>query len=609
MRFDDRFLDELRVRINVQDIVARRVKLARRGRDAIGLCPFHNEKSPSFHAYEDHYHCFGCGAHGDVIRFVMQTEGATFPDAVERLAREAGLALPAATRADALQAQKRQTLFSLTNFAAVYFAEQLDRNRAAQEYLLGRGVERPMWKHFGLGFAPQGRQGLRQAVLRGGLSEALAIEAGLLVRSEEGENYDRFRGRIMFTIADRQGRAIAFGGRILGPGEPKYLNSPETPLFQKGRELYGLPWAMKPAQERRQLIVCEGYMDVIALHKAGFTNSVAPLGTALTEDQLTLLWRYVAEPLLCFDGDAAGEKAAMRAALRALPLLRPGKSLSVVWLPSGEDPDSLLRARGAGGMEEAVARAQPLADFLWSSLTARADMTTPERRAGFRKDVGEMIQTIADRDVRAAYQADYAQRLAALWSLPSALSRRVTASRGGRAARRGTERLVEGRFTALLLAALHNPFLLERHGESLAQLSCPDPELDKFRQRLLDLSATPENLDSARLASHMREEGFGPLLANLIRGNLLSFAAPDASPERAERGFVHILALFQKNIFDNQDLRETASFLDKDLSVRNWTRFKARYEGVTADFQKHSDLASPNKMVMHSRKKNGEQGE
>ncbi len=354
-----------------------------------GCCPFHNEKSPSFFVNDDKgfYHCFGCGAHGDVIRFVVEQEGLGFIDAVKSLAQEAGLELPEPTPEARERTAAANSLHDVTAAAAVHFADQLrdSRGTGARDYAVRRGLSPGTIDTFGLGFAPDSRSALRTALARFG--DDRLVEAGLLVVPDAdspgsgGAPYDRFRGRLMFPIRDPRGRVIGFGGRILGDGQPKYLNSPDTPLFDKGRTLYNLDRAGPVARKSARLIVVEGYMDVIGLAQAGFADAVAPLGTALTEAQLGLLWRYAPEPILCFDGDAAGQRAGLRAALRALPLLEPGKSLRFATLPAGQDPDDLVRSGGPAAFERVLAAAEPLIDRLWRSETEGADTTTPERRA------------------------------------------------------------------------------------------------------------------------------------------------------------------------------------------------------------------------------------
>jgi DNA primase len=403
-------LHELRARLSLSDIVGRKVALKRRsGAEFAGLCPFHNEKTPSFTVNDrkGFFHCFGCGEHGDAVGFVMKTEGLSFPEAVEKLAREVGLPVPRATPVERARAERVATLQQVVEEAVRWFQKQLrlPAGRQGLDYLRGRGLADATIDAFRLGFAPDARDGLLAALKRDGVPVDKIVEAGLAIQPDDGnrEPYDRFRGRVMFTINDRRGRAIAFGGRVIGVGEPKYLNSPETPLFHKGANLYCLDRARVAATKDQPVIVAEGYLDVIALHGAGFTGAVAPLGTALTEGQLGDLWKLADEPYLCFDGDNAGRRAAQRAADRALPLLRPGKSLRFLALPAGEDPDSLIRAHGPEAMRRVLALARPLADLVWDMETEGKPADTPERIARIETGLRRRFNRIADPTVRAFY--------------------------------------------------------------------------------------------------------------------------------------------------------------------------------------------------------------
>ena len=416
MGFTPSFLDELRLRNSLVDVISRRVKLIRRGREFTGLCPFHNEKSPSFTVSEEKgfYHCFGCGAHGDVITFIMEKEGLTFPEAVERLAHDAGMEMPEWTPQDKEKEKARAGLADVNEAAASWFQDQLvsGRGSAARTYVQKRGLKENTIRSFALGYAPSGRTLLKQALEAKGFDEALCIEAGLLIKPEDGESFDRFRNRLMFPIRDRRGRVIAFGGRAMDADAPaKYLNSPETPLFHKGTTLYNLDLAQKAARDQAQIIVAEGYMDVIALSEGGLSHAVAPLGTALTEDQLRMLWRLSPEPLLCFDGDKAGIRAAFRAAERALPMLKPGYSLRFALLPDGEDPDTLIRRQGRQAVEQVLERATPLMDLLWDHLLEQADLSTPERRAALSKNAYSYARQVQDNDVRRFYEDEIRTRL------------------------------------------------------------------------------------------------------------------------------------------------------------------------------------------------------
>ncbi|MBT6407687.1 MAG: DNA primase, partial [Rhodospirillaceae bacterium] len=437
MAFTPQFLDELRTRINVSDVVSKRVKLIRKGHEHSGLCPFHKEKTPSFTVNDDKgfYHCFGCGAHGSAIDFLMNSEGLSFPESVERLAGDAGMEVPVDSPEERQRAKQRQTLYDVMEAAAAAYEKflRMPEGRVGLEYLRDRGLSDATIAKFRLGFAPDGRGVIKAALKREGISEELMIEGGLLIQPEayqdagndrqgpvvpEGresarQSYDRFRGRVIFPITDKRGRVIAFGGRILDKDSKmaKYLNSPETPLFHKGSVLYGMHHALGAARKQETVIVTEGYMDVIALSHAGFENAVAPLGTALTEDQIGELWRVVREPVLCFDGDAAGARAATKAAIRALPLLNPGYALRFASLPDGEDPDSLIASSGRQAMTDVIARAEPLSEVLWRMETGGRVPKTPEQRASVQKALEDHARSISDSTVRAHFSRDFKDRL------------------------------------------------------------------------------------------------------------------------------------------------------------------------------------------------------
>src|SRR5262245_34139798 len=473
MAIPPEFVDELRSRVSIASVIGRRVRLQKRGRDHTGLCPFHKEKTPSFTVSEEKgfFHCFGCGAHGDVVGFVMRSDSLSFPEAVERLARDVGMQVPASSPEERQREERRATLHTALEAAAAWFEAQLRATvgHPGLEYFKRRGLQDDTIARFRLGYAPDNRTALKDALTKAGMSEALMLEAGLLIRPDDGRStFDRFRGRVMFPIADRRGRVIAFGGRILDKGEPKYLNSPETPLFHKGRTLYAQAQAGRAARESGEIIVCEGYMDVIALAEAGFGGAVAPLGTALTEGQIAELWRLAPEPILCFDGDAAGQRAAGRAVERALPLLQPGKSLRFALLPPGDDPDTLVRNHGPEAMREVLGEARPLIDLLWDQELAQGPTDTPERRAGFRQRLRDRIRQIAEKTVYEDYRAEIERRMAAAFDPPPATrGRRFTPRKGrpglpevgGMAARLGTKGLERQPEEVVLALLVNHPRL------------------------------------------------------------------------------------------------------------------------------------------------------
>ncbi len=599
MALPPRFLDELRGRLSITDIVGRRVRLIRKGRgEATGLCPFHNEKTPSFTVTEDKgfFHCFGCGAHGDVIGFVMRSEGLDFPQAVEKLAGEAGMQVPRETPEERARAERQATLGGAVEFAASHFEQQLRAaaGRPGLDYLKRRGLTDDTIRRFRLGYAPDSRHGLRAALEKAGIPEAIAVEAGLLIEPEardgvggaaavRGHPFDRFRGRVMFPILDRRGQAIAFGGRILDQGEPKYLNSPETPLFHKGRVLYGLSHAQKTARETNEIIVVEGYMDVIALAQAGISNAVAPLGTALTEEQIALLWRMAQEPILCFDGDNAGQRAADRAADRAIPLLKPGLSLRFAWMPAGEDPDSLVRAKGAAGFREALGRMEPLVEVLWRQVMADRPLDTPERRAGFRKDLAAQVARIADKAVAEAYRQDVQRRLDELfrpqpkpgfqagaqfgWQKGRFPGRQPPMPMGGEAARRGITSIQRTPYELILITLVNHPDLIGRHCEAVGEVEFPRGELDSLKGAIVDLAAAEPHLDSKGFRNHLNDLGFAAALEALVaRTGHMRFTLPSADLNSAEEGLLHVIGLLREKLSVKPELTATAQALESAMA-------------------------------------------
>ncbi|MEQ1890237.1 MAG: DNA primase, partial [Alphaproteobacteria bacterium] len=431
MQFDRDFVDEVKARVKLSDVVGRKVRLIRRGREYVALSPFSNEKSPSFTINDDKgfYHCFSSGKHGDAITFLMETEGLGFQEAVAKLAGDLGMELPKASFQNADESRtrlaKRVTLYGVMQQASAFFSTRLTwpDGAEARAYLGRRQVPLELQQMMGLGFAPSAHTLLCDTLAKAGVTAEQLIEAGLAIKPDNGGAiYDRFRDRIMFPITDNSDRVIAFGGRAMSAdAQAKYLNSPETPLFHKGNVLYNLANARRAlhapikGQGRDTLIVTEGYMDVIALTKAGIPNALAPLGTALTETQMAMLWRLTPEPVLCFDGDAAGNRAMLRVVERALPLLAPGRSLRFAPLPKDLDPDDIVRDGGAAAMAQYLSKPLPLADVIWSAETSRLPLDTPERRAGLEQRLQTLLATIADPGVRKYYQNDMRQRVSELF--------------------------------------------------------------------------------------------------------------------------------------------------------------------------------------------------
>jgi len=588
MAFQPGFLDELRSRISLSGLIGRTVKLVRRGREYAGLCPFHHEKTPSFYVVEDKsfFHCFGCGAHGDAIGFVMRNDNLDFFEAIEKLAGEAGLAVPRATPQERERAQQQKTLLEALEAAAAFYEARLasPAGARARNYLRERGLDTETIRHFRLGWAPDERQALRRS-LSGDFSESLLIEAGLLRRPSSAaadEPIDYFRSRVMFPIGNRTGRVIAFGGRMIGDGQPKYLNSPESTLFEKGRVLYG--WAAARAGLSREspsagpgVIVTEGYMDVIALHRAGFPTAVAPLGTALTDFQLHDLWRLGSEPVLCFDGDAAGQRAAARALYRALPFLGTGRSLRFASLPAGEDPDSLIRAEGRTAFEAILDAARPLSDMLWEIELAAKPRNTPERLADVWRRLVSRVELIPDRKVQAEYRNLFYKRF----------DPRPTASRPRDRIRQGSSAVHDGppppprppqrlQREILFRILLHFPGLIVEVAEEFASLDLPEADFDKLRHEILGLEASRPGLDAGTLQQHLVQSGFAATVDALLTPSVdTGFVVRCPDPASARKEWTHVIRMLGRR---ERSVMAAGSDLESEVSAEMWERFQAARE-------------------------------
>jgi DNA primase len=547
MTLSPAWLDELRARTQLSTLVARTVKITKAGREYRGCCPFHNEKTPSFYVNDEKgfYHCFGCSAHGDAIRWMTDHRGLPFMEAVKELADAAGLEVPAQDPREREKTERANSLYDVMTAAAEWFVAQLEGHEgdAARAYLQHRGLTQKTVKSYKIGFAPDGKTRLKTALAHFG--EDKLIEAGLLIKVDDKDSYDRFRGRLMIPICDARGRVIAFGGRILGQGEPKYLNSPDTPLFDKGRTLYHLDRASPASRKSGRVIVVEGYMDVIALAQAGIEDSVAPLGTALTEQQIGMLWRLTDAPILCFDGDSAGQKAAVRAIGRALPGLAPDRSLGFITLPEGKDPDDLIKSGGKAAMDALLAAPEPLVERLWRHERDAAPLTTPETRAGLRQRLYEHAKTIADAGVRDQYQLEFRRRFDEAYRNPPAPGpsagrpdpARPTA-RGGKWTRgpqfepapTGATREISGTGVepvyarAILCGLIYHPEVIQPYAEAIAGLPIADKDLAALRNIVLNAAYEHRTLDSQALITICEDQGSGALATRLIDANGLAFS-------------------------------------------------------------------------------------
>lgn len=512
-------LDEFKARLPIVEIIGRHVRLIRRGREFTGLCPFHQEKSPSFTISEEKgfYHCFGCNQNGNAVDFIMAIEGLDFGQAIQRLSDLTGLPMPFRSGGKSTQAEK--SLHQANEAAAAWFQDNLTgaAGAEARAYLERRGLEPEIIERFRIGYAPQARGNLRQSLLAKGFAEKDLVRAGLLIRPDDGGCYDRFRHRVMFPIQDARGRVIAFGGRALGDARAKYMNTPETELFHKGDLLYGLSLARPAARAAGSIIVAEGYMDVIALARAGLEHAVAPLGTAITEAQLALLWQIADEPIICLDGDAAGLRAGHRLIERALPRLTPGKSLHFALLTDGHDPDDLLRLGGKDKLNQVLNQAMPLLDFLWQSETRQRALDTPERQAALRQRLAELSRSIEHPDVRQLFRDAFRQQWRNRFGTYNAKQRRAdpayiapdtTRSVGGHRLAAGIASPETASERQLLGPLLAYPDLLSDVEEELAALVLADPRLEALRQEIISWYSESEDLDRDHLSNHLCSNGF-----------------------------------------------------------------------------------------------------
>jgi len=639
MRFPPQFLDELRARLPVSEVVGRRVKLRKAGREWRGLSPFNKEKTPSFFVNDQKamWFDFSSGKNGNIFDFLMQTEGVSFPEAVERLAAQAGVPLPVMTREAQAHEELRQTLHDIIELAAKFFEANLASRAGARGrgYLADRAITSATQLKFRLGYASGAQYALKEYLGTAKIPVEDMVEAGLLVAGEEiAVPYDRFRDRVMFPISDWRGRVIAFGGRALEKDVPaKYLNSPETPLFHKGATLYNIAAARTAAHNAGKsgednlsgrVIAVEGYIDVIAMVTAGYEATVAPLGTALTTDQLALMWRMADEPILCFDGDAAGRRAAYRALDIALPLIKPGKSLKFASLPDGQDPDDLVRSGGREAVEDVLSAARPLADILWMRESEAGAFQTPERRAALEARLGEVTGTIADETVRRYYREDFAARLRRLFVPADIAPRRGNwndrgtwndkARRPGGAARslsprsafggeqgyvvtsphlaasplhRGHRAAIPRREALILQAALNHPWLLHDRTEELAETEFRHADTKKLKSALIDILAhrfgheashepRPEtDADRAELTADLIRAGFGDLLSRIERSITTPSvwgARPEAAPSDVLLTWKQLLALHRQWHSLTRELKDAELALGQDNSEANYTR-------------------------------------
>lgn len=575
------FLEEIRARVPLSDVIGKRMKLTRAGREYKGCCPFHNEKTPSFTVNDQKgfYHCFGCGAHGDVVGFLMSHDNMAFMDAVEQLAGLAGMQVPKPTVEEQKKFQRQMSLYDLMEHAAKWYAAQLHsmENKKILEYLITRGLSLETIKAFNLGFAPQEDKGLLQSLKKAGYTVEAMKEAGLFRDSQrqKGEVYPFFRGRVMFPVLDFQGRCVAFGGRVMpeshgGPPDksaPKYINSPETEIYHKGRMLYNLSRARKVIGDGETVVVVEGYMDVIALWQAGFKGAVAPLGTALTENQIEEIWKTMPEdartPVLCFDGDNAGQRAAARSLERILPILKPDYSVKFAFLPEQHDPDSLIKDEGVGAMNKVIDNAIGIFDMMWAEESKGRNFSQPEAKAGFRTALEKRAKQIANMTVQEFFIYEINQRINDLF-LSKGSSKAAPRYQGPGRPFMGkkpvptkdspyrpltmsakpirTSRLL--REKVLMAVMINYPALFEEFGEQLGMISIPNGEYDTVRQCLIRFLTDAEEqeiyLDDQAVKQHLIESGHGKILDAIFDSSLYlhaGFAKPGQPPDIVRQGW------------------------------------------------------------------------
>ena len=636
MRYPPNFLDEIRARLSVSQVVGRKVALKRAGREFKGLSPFKMEKTPSFTVNDQKgfYHCFATGEHGDIFGFVMKTDGLSFPEAVERLADEAGVPMPKLGPRDEAREDERERLYRIVEMSAAFFEQALMSGPGAEarRYLEKRGLGRETIASFRLGYAPNDRAALRTHLAAAGFKVEEMIASGMLIGGDDiPVAYDRFRHRVTFPITDLRGRVIAFGGRALDANAPaKYLNSPDTPLFHKGQILFNAHRARGPAHDKDRVVAVEGYMDVIALTEAGFAETVAPLGTALTEEQVKLLWRMSEEPILCFDGDAAGRKAAFRAVETALPLLKPGFSVRFAFLPGGLDPDDLVRQKGPQAFAAELGKTRALFDVLWEREAQGQDLSTPEQRAAFEVHLKAMVAKIGDPAVRGHYESELRETL---WAFNRTVVREIARGQGprqgaGGAARRNNitpdwrvrERarlgptaqvipqrrsnaspelatraeLAPPREALLVKTLINHPWLVEENSEEIAAMTLTSKPLAGLRDAILGTQAVDNNLDSARLRSQLSGTGLDKVV-NLVERSVTHrsdrFAEPEAPRAEVEVGWRHALALHERQVGLQKSLEAAVQAYHRDGSEDALARIceiqgllaRASVQAVSAD--------------------------
>ncbi|WP_412545431.1 DNA primase [Maricaulis sp. MIT060901] len=594
MRLGEDFIDEIKARIRLSDIVGRSVQLKRQGREFVGLSPFKKERTPSFYVNDEKrfYHCFASGKHGDAFSWLEEMEGLSFMEAAERLSGEAGLSLPAPDPQAAERTQHRKSLVEWMETAHAFYLRALKSPAAAHavEYLKGRGLTGQDCVKFGIGYAPDGRTVLKDELVTAGAPIGDLIECGLLIEPDNGSPYDRFRDRIMFPIHDPRGRLVGFGGRALSKeARAKYLNSPETSIFHKGSMLYNFPNARRAASDPKAgvkgLIVAEGYLDVIALDRAGMSQGVAPMGTAITEEQLNLLWRAGGEPVMCLDGDSAGRAAALKAADRALPHLEPGRTLRFAFMPDGKDPDDVLRDEGARALSELLEDTRSLVDLLWEREVDHEPLTDPDRRASFRKRIRALVNQIANGDVKEEYRNEFDRRMEAMFGTPARKGGRGEWQGGRRKINQGASLSLKKRMgsqmdkasmrqaipnpngRSLLLALIEYPDLVDELIEEIALISFG--ALDNLRDAVLDACSLGPAVSSSELQAELLSRGFAQDLKRLEgnRGPMrASIGGADASVSVKVGAWRRLCSVYMRQSGSQEQRNELRALAERKIT-------------------------------------------
>jgi DNA primase len=619
MAFPPQFLDEIRARVTLSALVGRKVKLTRAGREWKSPCPFHKEKTPSFYVNDQKgfFHCFGCGAHGDAVGFLMRHDNLSFLEAVEQLAAEAGLEVPKPTEADRTRYEAQKTQHEILEAATAWFEDQLHKpaGRKALEYLRNRGLDDATIAAFRLGYAPADAQALKAALTQlPSVGEQELVELGLIKRAEDNSrSYAFFRDRIIFPVTDRRGRPVAFGARLIEGEGPKYINSPEHTLFHKGETLYGIARARLAASDDQPIVIAEGYMDVIALNRAGYTGAVAPMGTAITEAQIEALWKLTPQglraPILCLDGDNAGQRAAERAVDRVLPILKPDHTLKIAFMPPGEDPDTLLKTGGTQALAKVLDEAIPLSDMLWRLVSAQKPGKTPEEQAGFRAFLLDQVARIANGPVREEYRRDmlrrlnektYGQRSGGFGrGMPKPFSSRFgknqrpqsyavpglgpkPLSRPGSA---GDKRVL-----ALLSVMVRHPFLFQEFCEGFHHLAVP-ARLAPLHEAICTALGQHHDMDSAALQDHLAEIGLKTELEAILHRDVRlhsGFARADMSPEQLKAGWISMVASDHDGL--KADIRQAAGELAAHMDEASLLKLRRLQTQFSLDSPIDGDL-------------------